>query len=416
MSGNSVPFKLVTCDTARREPGTIYFTTRPGGLPTRAAYAWTIGIAQDGSICMNREFTGTSQDIRAQSDGTILFSQSAQGLINQLDREGNVLKQWHAKGKYLDKAPPDGSTELPVNFIHHTVNTMPDGNFLVLDAESRQFDNWHTSTSDRNATTQTAEVVGDVITELTRDGQVVNRYPMLDLLDPYRVTQSTLSGYWRKQGFPNGHDWCHCNAVTYDATSDALLVSLRHQDCIVKFKRGSGELLWILGNHSEWKKPWSEYLLSPDDSVRWQYHQHDCSITAPGRVMCFDNGNYKAGGFETPLPDKDNFSRLVEYEVDDAARTIRQVWSWGGPPQDRTYACYQGGSMRLPRTGNTFGTFGGICTVDGVPTSDNEGTFGRARLVEVTPEGDVVFDMWIDDSDAAQPRSFSAFRATHAPW
>lgn len=415
MSNGSVPLKLITCDAARREPGTIYITTRPGGLPTRAAFAWIIGIAQDGSISLNREFPGTSQDIRSQPDGTIIFSQSAQGLINQLDSQGNILRQWHARGKFLDKQPPAGSTELPVNFVHHTVNTMPNGNFLLLDAESRTFANWHSSTSDPDAPKQTAEVVGDVITEVTREGKIVNRFHMLDMLDPYRATQSTLSGYWKKQGFPDAYDWCHCNAVTYDPHDDTVIASVRHQDCMIKFKRSNGDLVWILGNHSQWQKPWSDYLLQPGPATQWQFHQHDCSVTGPNRVMCFDNGNYKTGAFETPMPDQDNYSRLVEYEIDPKAMRVNQIWAWGGPPQDQTYACYQGGAMRLPSTGNTFGTFGGICELDGAPTSRNEGTFGRARLVEVTPEGQIVFDMHIDDSAAATPRAFSAFRATHAP-
>lgn len=409
------PIKLLTCKTEKREPGLVFFTTRPGGLPVRAQFAWVIGVAQDGSLRLNKTFNGTSQDIRALPDGTLLFSQSAQGLINNIDLDGNILRQWHARGKYLDKAPPEGSTELPVNFLHHTVNTMPNGNFLTLDASSRVYENWHSSVADRDAPTETAEVVGDVITEVTQDGEIVNRYHLLDTIDPYRVTHSTRSGYWRKQGFPNGFDWCHCNAVDYDGDDDTFLASLRHQDCIIKFKRGSGELVWILGNHSEWKEPWSKYLLTPQGELQWQFHQHDCSAIAPDRVMCFDNGSYKSGAFEPKLPDEENYSRLVEFEVDAAAKTVRQVWSYGGPDSDMTYACYQGGSMRLPKTGNTLGTYGGMCFDDGKPTSKNEGTFGKARLVEVTPAGEVVFDMVVDDSASASPQAFSAFRATHVP-
>ncbi|MGE3247580.1 MAG: aryl-sulfate sulfotransferase [Beijerinckiaceae bacterium] len=416
MDNETLPIRLAKCDAARREPGTIYFTTRPGGLPTRAAVAWIVGVDQDGSISLNRKYAGTSQDIRCLPGGTVLFSQSAQGLIHELDRKGDILRTWHARGKYGGKAPPSGSTELPVNFIHHTVNVMPDGNFLLLDASARIFGNWHSSTSDASAPKQTAEVVGDIVTEVTRDGKIVQRYNLLDMLDPFRATQSTRSGYWRKQGFPNGYDWSHCNAVTHDPADDTLVVSLRHQDAIVKFRRGSGELVWILGNHSQWKEPWSRFLLKPDPGLSWQFHQHDCSIPAPGRVMCFDNGNYRTGAFETPMPDSENRSRLVEFEVDAAAMTVRQAWAWDGAPSEKIYACYQGGAMRLPKTGNVFGTFGGICLQDGIPTSQNEGTFGRARLIEVTPEGEIVFDLHIDDSTATQPRAFSAFRATHAPF
>lgn len=415
MPDRDAPIKLVSCKPEKREPGLIYFTTRPGGLPTRAQFAWVIGVAQDGSLRLNKKYMGTSQDIRALPDGTLLFSQSAQGLINHIDLDGNILRQWHARGKYLDKEPPKGSTELPINFLHHTVNALPNGNFLTLDAQSDIYHDWPGSVSDRNAPSETAEVVGDVITEVTRDGDIVHRYHMLDMLDPYRPTHSTRSGYWQKLGFPNGFDWCHCNAVGYDADDDTLLASLRHQDCIVKFKRSSGELVWILGNHSEWKGPWSNYLLQPEGDLDWQYHQHDCSAPGPGRVMCFDNGSYKSGAFESKLADEKNYSRLVEFEVDAAKRTVRQVWSYGGPDSDMTYACYQGGALRLPKTGNTFGTYGGICFDNGKPTSNNVGTFGIARLVEVTPAGEIVFDMRIDDSESANPQAFSAFRATHVP-
>ena len=71
--------------------------------------------------------------------------------------------------------------------------------------------------------------------------------------------------------------------------------------------------------------------------------------------------------------------------------------------------------MRLPTTGNTFITFGGICLKDGKPYGSNIDAFGRARLIEVTPQGDVVFDLQIDDSEAPEPMAYSAFRATHLP-
>ena len=106
---------------------------------------------------------------------------------------------------------------------------------------------------------------------------------------------------------------------------------------------------------------------------------------------------------------------MVEFEIDETARTVRQPWCFGDGGEDRIFACYQGGACRLPKTGNTFMTFGGICTIDGVPTSDNVDAFGKARLIEVTPDGDVVFDALIDDSGSVEPRPFSAFRAEHFP-
>ena len=210
-------------------------------------------------------------------------------------------------------------------------------------------------------------------------------------------------------------DWCHANAIAYDAADDAILVSLRHQDCIIKFARSTGELKWILGTHANWKSPWSDKLLTPVGDLQWQFHQHDCSVTPTGTILCFDNGNYRATPFDQKLPPEKNYSRVVEFEVDEAARTVRQVWSYGSGPGEQLYACYQGGAFRLPATGNTFMTYGGIVTVDGKPHDVAEAGLSRSRLVEVTPSGEVVFDMWIDGSTRDPPSSLSVFRAEHLP-
>jgi hypothetical protein len=101
--------------------------------------------------------------------------------------------------------------------------------------------------------------------------------------------------------------------------------------------------------------------------------------------------------------------------VDEDAMTVRQVWSWGKERDDRLYGCYQGGAYRLPQTGNTFMNFGGVCTIDGVPTNRNHDGFCRARLIEVTPENEIVFDMWIDGSGEEPPLSLSSFRSEFVP-
>ena len=45
---------------------------------------------------------------------------------------------------------------------------------------------------------------------------------------------------------------------------------------------------------------------------------------------------------------------------------------------------------------------------------DVETGFCRARLIEVTPDKDIVFDMWIEDTEP-DPMPLSAFRAEHFP-
>ncbi len=45
---------------------------------------------------------------------------------------------------------------------------------------------------------------------------------------------------------------------------------------------------------------------------------------------------------------------------------------------------------------------------------DVETGFCRARLIEVTPGNEIVFDMWIEDT-GSNPMPLSAFRAEHYP-
>lgn len=65
----------------------------------------------------------------------------------------------------------------------------------------------------------------------------------------------------------------------------------------------------------------------------------------------------------------------------------------------------------MPGTGNTFVNYGGVCTIDGIPSDNNREGFCRARLMELTPEKEVVFDMWIDASDDGDPMPLSSFRS-----
>jgi hypothetical protein len=55
--------------------------------------------------------------------------------------------------------------------------------------------------------------------------------------------------------------------------------------------------------------------------------------------------------------------------VDEANGRISQVWSYGDTPGEHVFAGFQGGALRLPQTGNTFITYGGICCANGRPAT-----------------------------------------------
>jgi hypothetical protein len=394
----------------------MVFNVRPGGGADRSGrIGWILGVDRDGNFPLNLKFDTPAQDICALPNGNLMFSLTGAGIIKEVTRTGETVRQWHVAGKWQDKTSPSGSIEIDVPLTHHRVNIFPNGNLLLLSAEQRELPDWPERDDDPNSPRGTGRVIGDVVLEVTQAGDIVRRWHLFDLLDPERLSYGSCSDYWHGLGFPGGNDWCHANAVTYDASDDSILVSLRTQDCIIKFSWATGALKWILGDPGNWRAPWASKLLKPEGDLEWQYHQHDCSVTPAGTILCFDNGNNRAVPFAEKTPGADSYSRVVEFDVDEDALTVRQIWSWGKQQDDRLYGCYQGGAYRLPQTGNTFMNFGGVCTIDGVPTSSNHDGFCRARLIEVTPENEIVFDMWIDGSGEKPPLSLSSFRSEFVP-
>jgi len=415
-NGDLPPLRIETCIPEKREPGTMVFNVRPGGTSDlRGGNGWFIGIDRDGNFPLNLKFDSPAQDSCALANGNIMFSLTGAGLIMEVTRSGEPVQRWHIAGKWQDKMPPAGSIEIDMPLTHHRINMFPNGNLLLMTAEVREISDWPLNDDKPDAPRGSARVVGDIILEVSQAGGIINRWPILDMLDPYRLSYGSCSGYWRERGIPDSNDWCHANAVFYDPTDDTIMVSLRTQDCILKFSRETGDIKWILGDPGNWRAPWSHKLLNPVGDLEWQYHQHDCSITPSGTILCFDNGNNRATPFGSKMPEAESYSRVVEFAVDEAAMEVRQVWSYGAGGGGTPYGCYQGGAYRLPQTGNTFMNFGGVCTVDGVPSGDNRNGFCRARLMEVTPEKEIVFDMWIDGSNEEPPVSLSSFRSEHLP-
>jgi hypothetical protein len=410
-SADLPPIRIVCCDPERREPGMMLFNVRGDSRAGEGAAfrGWLVGIDQAGGLHSLHQSDRPVQGVRRLPNGNLLVT-IVDGLVMEMTRAGDIARQWYASGRYHDRAPPKDGIRVDAETFHHGVNIGPDGNMLLLSMEIREYDNWPGSTTDPDAPRSRAKVVGDIVMEVRPDGTKANEWRLLDLLDPYRITYGSRDTYWAKRGYPGTMDWCHANCTACVPADDSILVSLRTQDCIIKLDRQSGALRWILGAHGNWKAPWADKLLTPVGEMAWQFHQHDCSVTPSGTILCFDNGNYRALPFERPVPHAQNSSRAVEFAVDENKRNVHQIWSYGEREGEHLFAGFQGGAFRLPKTGNTFITYGGICSIDGQPIGEPDGAAVRARLIEVTPEREVVLDLAIG-GEPGDPKALSVFRS-----
>lgn len=320
------------------------------------------------------------RDIRRMGDGSYLGHDAESGTIVTLDALGNLTQSWHSQ---QTNAPPAGSVAVATERFHHDVFPMPNGNLLTLSSATRTIDNFPTSYTDPNAPTETASVRDDIIVEFSPDGTIVSQWSLVDMLNPTRIGYDSLNG--------SRNDWAHANSVFYDPSDDAIVVSIRHQDAVVKFSRASGELLWILANHEDWGPELEPRLLEPiGDDFRWQYHQHAAKVLPNGNLLLHDNGNHRATPTDPPLESAENNTRAVEFAIDEQSMTVSQVWEYGDNADEVLYSPTRGDADWLAETGNRLITYANLLFVDGVGLDASQG-----RLLEVDQAGEKVFDLTV---------------------
>jgi arylsulfate sulfotransferase len=369
--------EFIQSDTSRMEPGMTLFDVR--------SLHYVIVVDGTGEVRWYYHLDRTCETVRLLANGNLIYV-SQPDRICEIDWLGNSVACWVAANA---ADAPAGAIAVDVEVFHHSVHEMPSGNILALSREHRDIEDYPSSVTDANAPTRTARVGGDVVTEFTRDGQIVKAISLLDLLDPTRVGYNAVSD-------GQNQDWSHSNSAVYDPDADAYLVSARHQDAVLKIDRETESLLWILGNHANWDTPWQDRLLTPvGEELEWQYHQHSAQIPPGGGVGLHDNGNYGAPAFE---PRQSRPSRAVRYSIDEDQMTVTQVWSytpvWEGEP------LFSGGTSDAdwqPTTGNVLITSGTLATNTEPP--------GWAQIVEVTDDGTVVFELHMLDSPPSLPVS-----------
>jgi arylsulfate sulfotransferase len=281
-------------------------------------------------------------------------------------------------------------TNLPIN-LHDGVPT-PHGTILYLSDASRMVTNFPTSTTNPNAPRQTTNVLYNLVVEVSAtNGALLHTWSPIDVLDAARLTYLTLSIH-SSLGWDNEH----ANAVIEDPRDDTLIVSMRNQSIVFKFYRATGQLKWILGPHENWGPEFAPYLLKPMGTpFEWQYGQHAPMFTPRGTLLIYDNGNDRAIPFAPRVQDTNNYSRAVEYAIDEEKMEVSQVWEYGRDVGERLYTDRVGNADWLPKRGNVLINFGYVNYTNGFRPSPYSPAAVMVRIKEVTYETvpEIVFDL-----------------------
>lgn len=396
------------------EPGwTLFAAWNLAGPATRT---FVVLLDEDGEVVWffdseKEELTkGYTILVQPMANGNMLIL-AGNLFLMELTFTGEIVGKWFAASLH-PHLRPEGVIDIDTDTVHHEILDLPDAEeaaFLFLSSEERVLPNYPASEGDPGQTVPESRVIGDTIVEAKRDGTIVKWVSLFDVLDPYRVVYDSLRDGWNTlYPGPQTEDWTHGNSVIIDPRDNTYIVSLRHQDAVVKFDREPPhQIRWILGDPGRWKQPWSDYLLAPMNGLQWPFHQHAPQVMSNGNLLLFDNGNHRAIPPAPGLPSEQLFSRAVEYRIDEQAMTVEQVWAYGGPtdPLHFFYSSFLGDANELPTTGNVLVCDGAKRIAPGSPV--------YARVVEVTrgPNPVELFEVFVRDDDPISPKNWAVYRA-----
>jgi len=387
--------ELLKSEPERMEPGYTLF--RIQNQNSAKAY---VGIVDHAGDVVWYSGVPTTSDVRQLANGDLFIPLTTNFVeVNML---GNTVRSWPV---------PAG---LNIN-LHDGVPT-DHGTILYLNDASRVLTNFPSSATNPNAPLQTTSVLYNRVVEISAtNASLLNIWSPIDVLDPRRLTYLTFDSH-----VALGWDIEHANALIEDPRDNSIIVSMRNQNLVFKFSRETGQLKWLLGPPENWSPQFQPYLLTPVGTpFEWQYGQHAPMITPQGTLLIYDDGNYRASPFSTKLADTNNYSRAVEYDINEQTMEITQVWEYGKTNDDRLYTDRVGNVDLLPRTGNVLINFGYVIYANGLRPSPTAPAAVMCRIKEVThePNPEVVFDLAFFDSANTNSnyRGYFAYRCHRIP-
>ena len=243
----------------------------------------------------------------------------ANSVLQEVDLTGKLI--WQMTAAELNnalaaaKCGGDGCNVAVVG-THHDFVALPNGHLIVI-ASTQQVISGTT-------------VTGDVLIDLDQNHKPVWLWNEFDHLDTNR----------RPYMYP---DWTHTNAVVYSADDGNLIVSIRHQNWIVKVDyangSGAGDILWHLGYQGDFT------LVGGTDPTDWFYAQHGPSFTTTNTtgqfgLAVFDNGDDRVfpAGVSPTL-----YSTVPVFSIDETAKTATLTFNMTAP----TYSFFGGNNAVL---------------------------------------------------------------------
>lgn len=288
---------------------------------------------------------------QVQDNGSLTFWNYDAGKFIEMDSSYSVVDSFSCENYGTD---------------FHDFHLLPNGHALLMGAY------WQTVRMDSIVAggDSTARVLECVIQEQDENKNVIFEWRTQD---HFKITDATEDIDLLQHSI----DPFHCNAIELDNDGN-LLLSSRHLDEITKINRQTGEIICRWGGI---KSRNNEFQFINDP--RTFSHQHDIRRISNGNVTLFDNGNLL-----TP-----QYSRGVEYKLNETDKTAELVWEFSNEP--KTSSNGMGGVQRLPNNNTVIGW--------GYNLTD------LRAMTEVHSDGTIAFELSL-------PTSFINYKVFRFPW
>ena len=342
LSAQTLPTVVVTKNTTPT-PGSILIA--PNSRVANPPFAPSIIIlGNNGVVSRSRFIPEYGFDFRPLPDGRLGYS------VFQAAGSGpRASSSIYIVDSTLNSLDSIVSAPNSYNLAMHTFMVLPNGNTILVAQEDVTVDMSKIVPGGHPAAT----VQQMLLQEVDPHGKIIFQWRSLDHI-PITASYDNLTA-------PSIR-YFHLNAVDVD-TDGHFLISARHSSLVAKIHRTTGEVIWILGGKL------NQFAFSADPSItdppEFSY-QHDIRRLPNNNISLFDNGSQR-----TP-----QWSRGVEYQLDEVAKTCKLVWQYRHTPD--LYAGVQG-SMQTLDNGNKLLAWGSA-------VSNN-----RTVINEVSSGGDVVF-------------------------
>jgi len=317
------------------DPGNVFMTPNP---PGNGVYGNLVILDRLGQPLFYRRNPTRPSDSRMQPNGLLTYFDAGTERYLAMDESFTVVDTFAMGNGYTTDS--------------HDFRILDNGHVLLMsyDPQPVRMDSV-VAGGDSNAV-----VTGLVIQELDAAKNVVFQWRSWDhfqITDAVPCVVNLLA---------SSVDYVHGNAIDLDQDGN-LILSCRHMNEITKIDRSTGDVIWRFGLNAVN----NQFTVFGD--TRGFSHQHDVRRLPNGNLSLFDNGNCLSP----------QYSRALEFSLDEVNRTATLVWEYRNNPD--IFGRATGNNQR--RAGGTMINWGfGDVVTDLAPDGSKtfEVTFGQMNM------------------------------------